>query len=167
MPEDIRTLLVVGDDEVAAVADALAAVATALGWSATTVDDLDAVHRALPVTDAVVVLSHHQGLDGPSLAAALDSDVRYVGAMGSRRTQARRKDWLVEHGVSEETQARIHGPAGLDIGADTPAEIAVSILAEVIAVRHDLSGGALSARSGPIHPDLAAGEALCPGEPDR
>ena len=167
MPEDIRTLLVVGDDEVAQVADALAAVATTLGWSATIVDDLDALRNALPGADAVVVLSHHHGLDGPALAAALDGGVRYVGAMGSRRTQARRKEWLVEHGFSEEVQAKVHGPAGLDIGADTPAEIAVSILAEVIAVRHGLSGGALSDRSGPIHPDLAPGEALCPGEPAR
>jgi len=165
MPEDIRTLLVVGDDEVAQVADALVAIATTLGWSASIACDLDAVRDALPGTDAVVVLSHHHGLDGPALAAALNSDVRYVGAMGSRRTQARRRDWLVEHGVPAEAQTRIHGPAGLDIGADSPAEIAVSILAEVIGLRHGLAGGALSARSGPIHPGLAPGERLCPGEP--
>lgn len=167
MPEDIHTLLVVGDDEVAQVADALAAVATTLGWAATIADDLDTVRNALPGTDAVVVLSHHHGLDGPALAAALASDVHYVGAMGSRRTQARRRDWLVEHGVPAEAQTRIHGPAGLDIGADSPAEIAVSILAEVIGVRHGAAGGALRDRPGPIHPNLAPGESFCPADPVR
>ena len=164
MPEDIHTLLVVGDGE---VADALVSVATTLGWDATVVGDLDGVHAALPQADSVVVLSHHDGLDGPALAAALSSEAGYIGAMGSRRTQERRRAWLAEHRVSEDAQAVIHGPAGLDIGSDTPGEIALSILAEVVAVRHGVTGGALRDRSGPIHPDLAPGEALCPGEPAR
>ena len=164
MTEDTHTLLVVGGGE---VAEALGAIAGTLGWSARLVDDLDAVRAGLPDADAVVVLSHHEGLDGPALAAALATDAGYIGAMGARRTQARRRDWLVAHGVPEEVQARIHGPAGLDIGADTPAEIAVSILAEAIGVRRGVAGGALRDRSGPIHPGLAPGEALCPGEPAR
>jgi xanthine dehydrogenase accessory factor len=164
MPEDIHTLLVVGDGE---VADALVSVATTLGWDATVAGDLDGVHAALPQADSVVVLSHHDGLDGPALAAALSSEAGYIGAMGSRRTQERRRAWLAEQGVSEDAQAVIHGPAGLDIGSDTPGEIALSILAEVVAVRHGVTGGALRDRNGPIHPDLAPGEALCPGEPAR
>jgi xanthine/CO dehydrogenase XdhC/CoxF family maturation factor len=162
MANDAHSLLVVGDGE---VADALEAIATTLGWATTVVDDLDGVHAAVPHADSVVVLSHHDGLDGPALAAALDSDAGYIGAMGSRRTQDRRRAWLAEHGVSEDAQAVIHGPAGLDIGSDTPAEIAVSILAEVIGVRRGVTGVALRERTGPIHPQLAPGEALCPGEP--
>jgi len=63
--------------------------------------------------------------------AALDSDVGYIGALGARRMQENRADWLAYRGVTD--LSRIHGPAGLDIGAETPAEIAVSILAEAIA----------------------------------
>ena len=164
MAEDNHTLLVVGGGE---VADALVSIATTLGWAATVVDDLDSVHAALPRADAVVVLSHHDGLDGPALAAALDSGAGYIGAMGSRRTQDRRRTWLTEHGVSDDAQAVIHGPAGLDIGSDSPGEIAVSIIAEVISARRDVTGGVLRDRPGPIHPQLAPGEALCPGEPAR
>ena len=74
--------------------------------------------------------------------AALESDVGYIGALGARRMQENRADWLAYRGVTDLT--RIHGPAGLDIGADTPAEIAVSILAEAIAENagdHAVSGG--------------------------
>jgi len=167
MSEDTHTLLVVGDAAVAEVAAALEAVAGTLGWSTTVADDMDAVRAALPAADSVVVLSHDHGVDGPALGAALDANVGYIGAMGSRRTQARRREWLTEHGVPDSAQERIHGPAGLDIRADTPAEIAVSILAEVIGVRHGASGGALRDRPGPIHPELAPGESFCPGEPAR
>lgn len=167
MPEDAHTLLVVADTEVAEVAQALEAVAATLGWTTTVVDDLDRLHAALPTADSVVVLSHDHGLDGPALAAALAGEVGYVGAMGSRRTQERRRQWMVEHGVSDADQERIHGPAGLDIRADTPAEIAVAILAEVIGVRHGAPGGALRDRPGPIHPNLAPGESFCPADPVR
>lgn len=167
MPEDAHTLLVVADTEVAEVAQALEAVAATLGWTTTVVDDLDRLHAALPTADSVVVLSHDHGLDGPALAAALAVDVGYVGAMGSRRTQERRRQWMVEHGVSDADQQRIHGPAGLDIRADTPAEIAVAILAEMIGVRHGASGGALRDRPGPIHPNLAPGQSFCPADPVR
>jgi xanthine/CO dehydrogenase XdhC/CoxF family maturation factor len=167
-----QTLLVVGDGEVAA---ALEAMSTALGWCPVVVDTLLDTERELPEADLVVVLSHHDDVDGPAIAAALEAAPVYIGAMGSRRTQERRRAWLLAHGVSEERIAAVHGPAGLDIGANTPAEIALSILAEAVATlrssrrSRDTSSGAAEAahrslrdRPGPIHPDLPAGTAECP-----
>ena len=84
---------------------------------------------------AVVTLTHDPKLDDPALEAALRSDVFYVGALGSKRTHAKRKERLVEAGITEEQFARIHGPVGLDIGARSPAEIAVSILGQIVEVR--------------------------------
>lgn len=158
-----HTLLVVGDGEVAA---ALESTAHALGWEVLVVNSLDETRAALGRCHSVVVLSHHDGLDGPAIEAALASDATYVGAMGSRRTQARRREWMRRNGVPEDLLARVHGPAGLDIGADTPGEIAVSIVAEIIALRRGVAGGSLgslSGRAGPIHPDLPPGTAHCPG----
>ncbi|MGI8761486.1 MAG: XdhC family protein [Jatrophihabitantaceae bacterium] len=156
-------LLIVGTGE---VSTALAAVAAALGWQAQVVDseaEASAAVGRLRSRDSVAVLSHHDGIDGPALAAALASEAGYIGAMGSRRTQARRAQWLRDNGVSDALIDSIRGPAGLDIGADTPGEIAVSIVAEIVAVhRGSGSNAALSARSGPIHPGLAAGTAQCP-----
>ena len=83
---------------------------------------------------AVVVLTHDPKLDDPALMAALAGPSVYVGALGSRATAAKRRARLAALGLSEADLARIHGPVGLAIGAVTPAEIAVSILAEVIAV---------------------------------
>jgi xanthine dehydrogenase accessory factor len=84
---------------------------------------------------AVVTLTHDPKLDDPALEAALRSDVFYVGALGSKRTHAKRKERLVEAGITEEQFARIHGPVGLNIGARSPAEIAVSILGQIVEVR--------------------------------
>ena len=81
---------------------------------------------------AVVTLTHDPKLDDPALAAALNSDVFYIGALGSKRTHAKREQRLTGEGFSEEQMARINGPIGLRIGAKSPAEIAVSILGQII-----------------------------------
>lgn len=99
----------------------------------------------------VCVLTHDLKFDVPLLTLALELPVAYVGAMGSRRTHERRIRALREHGVPESALSRLHSPIGLDIGASTPAETAVSILAEVIAVRGGASGRSLSGTEGPIH----------------
>lgn len=83
----------------------------------------------------VVVLAHDRKLDVPALAAALRAGCRYVGQIGGGRTQRLRREALAEEDVGEEELARIRGPVGLDIGAVGPEEIAVAILAEVVAVR--------------------------------
>jgi xanthine dehydrogenase accessory factor len=85
----------------------------------------------------VVVLTHDPKLDEPALAAALATEARYVGAVGSRKTAADRARRLAARGLSAEQVARIHGPIGLDLGANTPQEIALSIAAEMVAARHD------------------------------
>ncbi|HTQ35469.1 MAG TPA: XdhC family protein [Steroidobacteraceae bacterium] len=80
---------------------------------------------------AVVLLTHDPKIDDPALLAVLPTLAFYIGALGSTRTHAKRLARLAEAGVSEADRARIHGPAGLDIGARTPAEIAISVLAEI------------------------------------
>jgi xanthine dehydrogenase accessory factor len=100
---------------------------------------------------AVVVLTHEERFDVPALVGALRSEAFYVGAMGSRSTQEQRRERLVEEGLSEEAVDRLSGPTGLDVGAETPAETAVSILAEILAVRAGRSGGRLRDASGRIH----------------
>jgi xanthine dehydrogenase accessory factor len=80
---------------------------------------------------AVVLLTHDPKVDDPALLAVLPTPAFYVGALGSTRTHAKRLQRLAEAGVSEADRMRIHGPAGLDIGARTPAEIAISVLAEI------------------------------------
>lgn len=88
---------------------------------------------ALDARTAVVTLSHDAKIDEPALEVALRSDCFYVGALGSRRTQEKRRDRLREAGLSDQELARIHGPVGLDLGAKSPAEIALSIAAELVA----------------------------------
>ena len=100
---------------------------------------------------AIVVLTHEERFDIPALLGALRSDAFYVGAIGSRKTQAARRERLLEEGLTEDELERISGPTGLDLGAETPAETAVSILAEILAVRAGRSGGRLKERSGRIH----------------
>lgn len=102
--------------------------------------------------DAVLVLSHDRKLDEPALIGALGSGAGYVGAMGSRRTHADRLRRLRDQGVSEGDLARIASPCGLDIGARTPAEVAVSILAEITARSTGRHGEPLAEMSGPIRP---------------
>ena len=84
----------------------------------------------------VCVLSHDPKFDEPALEIALRSPAAYVGAIGSKKTQASRRDQLKESGLSEAQVARLHGPIGLDLGGRQPAEIALSILAEMTAVRY-------------------------------
>jgi xanthine dehydrogenase accessory factor len=88
----------------------------------------------LDARTALVLLTHDPKLDDPALEEALDSDVFYVGALGSTRTHAKRVERLRDRGLDEARIARIHAPVGLDIGAAGPAEIAVSILAEMTRV---------------------------------
>jgi xanthine/CO dehydrogenase XdhC/CoxF family maturation factor len=164
-PEQGRQLLVVGEGP---VADALEAFASVLGWVTTVARTTEQVDAALPSSTAVVVTSHDDGLDAPALALSLaavraPAGPAYVAAMGSRRTQARRREWLLAHGVTEAALEALHAPAGLDIGADTPPEIALSVLAELVATLRGAAGaGSLRDRPGPIHPTLAPGEATCP-----
>jgi xanthine dehydrogenase accessory factor len=82
----------------------------------------------------VITLTHDPKLDDPALAAALRSPAFYIGALGSKKTHARRLERLADAGFTPADMARIHGPVGIDIDALTPAEIAVSILAQVIQV---------------------------------
>ena len=103
---------------------------------------------------AVVVLTHEERFDVPALLGALRSDAFYVGALGSRRTQESRRERLLAEGLSEAEVDRLSGPTGLDLGAETPAETAISILAEILAVRAGRSGGRLRDASGRIHAEL-------------
>jgi xanthine dehydrogenase accessory factor len=104
---------------------------------------------------AVVVLTHEERFDVPALAGALGTEAFYIGALGSRRAQDARRERLLEAGVAEEALDRIAGPSGLDIGASTPAETALSILGEIVAVRASRSGGRLKESRGRIHADVA------------
>jgi xanthine dehydrogenase accessory factor len=105
---------------------------------------------------AVIVLTHDERFDVPALKGALETDAFYVGALGSRRNQARRRERLLDEGVEESLLDRIQGPAGLDIGADTPSETALSILAEILAVRAGRKGGTLKESKGRIHAEAPA-----------
>ena len=100
---------------------------------------------------AIVVLTHDDKFDEPALKGALESEAFYVGALGSRRNQERRRERLLEAGVSEDALERISGPCGLDIGADTQEETALSILAEILAVRAHREGGPLKTAKKRIH----------------
>jgi xanthine dehydrogenase accessory factor len=111
--------------------------------------------RAVPVDGRTyaVVMTHNYLRDMEYLRALLDGDAPYIGVLGPRRRTDQLLRELAEQGVvpSDEVRARIHAPAGLDIGADTPEEIAASIVAELLAVQRGRSGGALRDRRAPIH----------------
>ena len=163
-------LLVIGAVD---TAEALCAAAKQLGWRTyvadargkfatperiPSADELivgwpeEALERVRPDSaTAVIVLTHDDKFDVPALKGALETDAFYVGALGSRRNQERRRERLLEAGVPEESLDRISGPCGLDIGAITPAETAVSILAEMLATRAGREGGSLQTARGRIH----------------
>ncbi len=149
----VSRLLVVGDGLLAAALDGVARV---LEWEPEVVSEVDAAVaavRGLGSNDALIVLTHDRDVDGPVLAAALESAPGYIGALGSRRTQEARAGWLRDRGVSDDAIAAIHGPAGLDIGARTPGEIALSITAEIVSLRSSAGAASLRDRTGPIHHD--------------
>jgi xanthine dehydrogenase accessory factor len=99
----------------------------------------------------VAVLTHDPKLDDAALTLALRSDAPYVGAMGSRRAQESRRERLVAGGLAEEEIARIAAPIGLDLGAVSAEETALSVMAEVVAVRNGRGGGRLTGSAGRIH----------------
>lgn len=113
--------------------------------------DADEVHVAWPddaferiglgPRDSVAILSHDAKLDEPAIVSALRAGARYVGAIGSRRTQADRRDRLLAAGLTDADLARLRGPIGLDLGGRAPAEIALAVMAEITAARHGASGG--------------------------
>jgi len=146
------TVGIVGTGE---LADALCSQVELLGWRAFAVGDVDPdvaldALGGLGPTDALVVLSHQPTVDTPVLAAALGRGVGFVGALGSRRTQAARAQRLAAAGVSPELIADIHGPIGLDLGAASPAETAMAITAEILLARSGRSGLALRTTTGRI-----------------
>jgi xanthine dehydrogenase accessory factor len=155
------------------LAAALSSLGRALGWRTYVVDpreqhltrerfpNADELIAAWPAeavarlggideSTAVAVLTHDPVLDDPALEIALRSPAMFVGGMGSRRTQERRRERLLEAGLTEEEVARLSGPIGLDLGARTAMETALSILGEIVAVSHDRDGGRLRAAEGPI-----------------
>jgi xanthine dehydrogenase accessory factor len=166
-------LLVIGAVD---LAESLCALAAQLGWRTVVADP----RRALLTTErlpsagslidgwpedalaragtdeqtAVVVLAHDEKIDIPALSWALRSEAFYVGALGSRRTQAKRRERLAEEGVSADELARLSGPAGLDLGGETVEETALSILAEMVAARRGREGGRLRDAKAAIHNEL-------------
>ena len=112
---------------------------------------LDAHGQALGPADVVCVLTHDPKFDVPAITAAVKTKVGYLGAMGSRKTHNTRTDRLREAGLSEDQIARVMGPIGIDIGARTPEETAISIVAEIIALRTGRAVASLRDGDGPIH----------------
>jgi xanthine dehydrogenase accessory factor len=161
-------------------AESLCAAAKLLGWSTVVADARArfATPERIPSADellvawpeealakqppdtatAIFVLTHDDKFDLPMLQAAVKSDAFYIGALGSRRNQERRRELLREAGLTDEELERISGPSGLDIGADTPAETALSMLAEALAVRAGRKGGLLRDSPHRIHAEVPAGK---------
>ena len=103
-----------------------------------------------PTTD-IAILTHDPKFDEPAIVGALRTPARYIGAIGSRKTNEDRRQRLADAGVGEDDIARVQGPIGLDIGGETPEEMAVAIMAEMIAVRRGRPGGRLTRATGRIH----------------
>jgi xanthine dehydrogenase accessory factor len=163
-------LLVIGAVD---TAESLCAVAKQIGWHTIVADargkfatkeripsadellvawPQEAIERVQPdYQTAVVVLTHDDKFDVPAIQGALATEAFYIGALGSRRNQERRRERLLEAGVEESELERVSGPTGLDIGADTPAETALSILGEILATRARRPGGFLRDAKTRIH----------------
>lgn len=157
-------------------AESLSAAANLLGWTTIVADARAkfATRERMPSADelivawpeetfaqvepdhatAIVILTHDDKFDLPALELALASDAFYIGLIGGRKNQERRRERLREAGVSEEALGRISGPTGLDIGADANPEVALSILSEALAVRTGRSGGRLGASKQRIHVEV-------------
>jgi xanthine dehydrogenase accessory factor len=116
-------------------------------WPQETFDRLGGIDRAT----SIAVLTHDPKLDDAALTIALRSDAAYVGAMGSKRAQEKRRDRLVAQGITDAELERLNAPIGLDIGALTPEETALSIMGEVVAHRRGREGGRLAHARGRIH----------------
>jgi xanthine dehydrogenase accessory factor len=106
-----------------------------VGWPDEVADDI-----GLGPDDAVAVLTHDVKFDEPAIVEALRRGCRYVGAVGSRKTQADRRERLRKAGVGEEALSRLRGPIGLDLGGRAPAETALAIMSEIVATRYEASG---------------------------
>lgn len=120
----------------------------------------EAAARRIDSRTVVCILTHDPKFDLPLLRTALDLELAYLGAMGSQRSHRQRVRDLLAEGVRPEDLGRLHAPIGLDLQASTPAEVGVSIIAQVIASRHSsATGRPLSARSGPIHTPAAGAAA--------
>jgi xanthine dehydrogenase accessory factor len=110
-----------------------------VGWPDEVADEI-----ALGPADAVAVLTHDVKFDEPAIVEALRRGCRYVGAVGSRKTQGDRRERLLAAGVTSEELARLRGPVGLDLGGRAPAETALAIMAEIVAARFGGSGAPLA-----------------------
>jgi xanthine dehydrogenase accessory factor len=123
-----------------------------VAWPQEGFAQLDAIDPAT----AIAVLTHDPKLDDAALMAALESEAGYIGAMGSRRAQERRRDRLLAQGIDPALLDRVSAPIGLDIGALSAAETALSIMSEIVALKHGRAGGRLIRASGRIHDAVAA-----------
>ena len=142
------------------ICDARAAFASSPRFSQhaeVTIDwpDRHLAQRMLGPRDGILVFTHDPKFDEPAITAALESDAGYIGALGSRRTHADRVARLRAAGVDDAALERINSPCGLDIGARTPSETAIAILAEILALRAGRDGGRLKHGTEPIHPRTA------------
>ena len=102
-------------------------------WADTVLEELN-----IDASTAIVFLTHDPKIDDPGLEVALRSKAFYIGALGSSRTQATRKERMLASGITEQDYARVYGPIGLHIGSKTPDEIALSIMAEIIKVKNNV-----------------------------
>jgi xanthine dehydrogenase accessory factor len=116
-------------------------------WPAEAVEQLGGIDRAT----YIAILHHDPKLDDAALEVAFASETPYIGAMGSRRAQAKRRERLMAAGIQEDQLERVSAPIGLDIGALGAEETALSIMAEIVAVRNGHGGGRLSEAKGRIH----------------